>query len=165
MARAIDDACKARRTRSGQGEFTNRDIARRLAEIGHPITHVEVMRLRRGKRRITMRDWLAISAVLSVPPLSLVRDSAGLSIGARTADQVRDFITGTRPTSTVDVALYHSTPVRGGKVEGSEFAAVLRGLADAYDASRGKERLQVLATILAHASGTLNANLTFGGRR
>lgn len=170
LAAAIDAQIDARRTNAltdddSTNDWTNRDVARRLTAVGHPIAHSQVHRLRKGLRRITVGEWLAVALVLSVPPLALLRDKSALTIGEdHDPGEVHDWITGRRPLDSVaDKGHFHGFPMRVSEETASHFARTLRHLADQYDdTERGLARVEITNSVILSAVTAQRANLPTG---
>ena len=62
--------------RKGQG-LTLRDVADRLADIGHPMAHNTVSEIERGARRVDVDDLMALAAALGVTPTALLGVDSG----------------------------------------------------------------------------------------
>lgn len=142
-------------------EWTERDVAKRLTEAGNPLSHPAVIRMRKGQRTVSVGEWLHVALVLSVPPLDLLVPEGGdkLTIGkcAESPERVREWITGDAPLTTVPNPDAYRTAAGGRTPQReSHFSAVLRSLADQYDAAPG-ERDEIALTTIQTAAGTLKA--------
>jgi len=62
----------ARRVRSARGKMSRSTLSERLEELGYDLSAAAIGELERGARRITVDDWLALSAALGVAPIHLV---------------------------------------------------------------------------------------------
>lgn len=132
--------------------WTDRDLARRMTEAGHPMAHPAVIRARQGERTISVEEWLIFAHVLSVAPLSLLDPGQPVEIAGADHDpaNVRDWVGGVRPLSSVESpAEFYATAGEGRAAAGaSYFAGVLRGYADHFDTTTNLvERLQLLGQI------------------
>ncbi len=56
----------------GEQSFTQADMAKNLAENGHPIPVASIGRIESGDRRVEVDDLMAIAIVLGVSPLALL---------------------------------------------------------------------------------------------
>lgn len=132
--------------------WSDRDVARRMTEAGHPMQHSAVIRARKGHRTVSAEEWLTFAHVLSVTPLSLIdRDERVVELAGVAHDRgaFAAWFAGRRPLDTVDEAaqFYGSAGTLENPVP-DHFAGVLRGLADHLETTEDPiERLQLLSNI------------------
>lgn len=91
---------RVREVREDRG-YSLRQLADRVAELGHTFDASALMRLERGDRRASVDDLIALSLALDVSPDSLlvpIDDELTMvdvpGLGPRTASDVRDWLTG-----------------------------------------------------------------------
>ena len=62
----------ARRVREVRGKMSRAELAERLGELGYDLSSGAIGELERETRRVTVDDWLALSAALGVAPIHLL---------------------------------------------------------------------------------------------
>lgn len=143
--------------------WTDRDVSRRLADVGYPLVHTSVVRMRQGKRTISVQEWLHVALALSVSPLDLL-GGGDLTIGSgeaertESAGRVRAWIVGDVPLNTVPDPEHYATsagrPVRDGQ---SHTAQVLHSMANQLDVAEAEEHEGLLTTAIQTLIGSLKA--------
>lgn len=147
-----------------QRGWTDREVARRMTEAGHPMAHPAVIRARKGERTISVREWLTFAHVLSVAPLALLGPSDGEGVEVAGAiysvDEVARWLGGQKPLSGVDNAGHYYATAGGMKApSGSHFTSSLRALADHFDTSdNDNERRSLLVQVAAAAIDRMRAD-------
>ena len=132
--------------------WSDRDVARRMTDAGHPMQHSAVIRARKGQRTVSAQEWLTFSLVFSVTPLSLIdpeQESVNLAGEAHERESFAAWFAGRRPLDSVEepAQFYASAGATRGPIE-SHFAGVLRAYADHLETTTEPvERLQVLGDI------------------
>ncbi len=168
VARGIDGEIQARREQalkskgSTRSHWSDRDVARRLDEVGYPLAHTSISRMRNGQRRISVNEWIHVALALSVPPLELLGDEQ-LTIGGRvvSADRVRAYASGDQALNSVpDLERYAQSagrPVREGR---SHLTQILRNMADQLDlAGSPEEELELLDAALQTVVGAVRGHM------
>ncbi len=166
----LDDVLRARvKAHVTERGWTLRETAERFTGAGFPATHPVVQRLLDGSRKVTVAEWLAIAVALSEPPLSLllpVRSKRYRVAGASaTGDRIEAWIEGSTPLDTVpEPRRYRASAGRPTRSGETDFAGMLRHMADVYDGSSRGDRPDAALQVLQYAAGNLRAE-RFARRR
>jgi hypothetical protein len=172
LALGLDREIKSRRADTlavdpRSTSWTDRDVARRMTEAGHPIQHPGVIRARQGLRSVTVEEWLMFAYVLSLPPHKLLESDEPLNIGAAEHDNkaMRDWLSGIRPLEGVDRPIFYSTITAPGPSRRSVFAGQLRANAGQFDAATDSDERQEICEVVARAAVDEMRNVRILARR
>lgn len=139
-----------------------RETAARLTEAGWTVTHPMVQRLLNGTRKMTVSEWLSLSHALSEPPLRLLlpRADERLRVVGRKmvdGDRFMAWIVGETPLDTVPNPDHFRRAAGRPSTRGqTEYGALLRHLADVYDAGRPGDRGGVAWDVLRCTTGVID---------
>jgi transcriptional regulator with XRE-family HTH domain len=58
-------------------DWSTRELARRVTELGHPLAHTAIWKLEQGERVASLQDVLSLSLALGVSPLYMISPVRG----------------------------------------------------------------------------------------
>lgn len=153
---------KTLKARIGERGWSLRETAERLSDAGWPVTHPMMQRLLNGSRKVTVSEWLTMAQVLSEPPLQLLLPPGRprLPLCGRSVERGRleEWIRGETPLDTVpDPDHYRRAAGRPSTRGKTDYAALLRHLADVYDAASNAKRADIHLHVLTYTTGAMQA--------
>jgi len=152
-------------------------LAERLVAVGLILGQSNVARLENGKRDVSLVDLYGLALALDCPPLFLLApndDNAKVRVGKRgeNPSRLRAWVVGKQPLDTVrdpdayrehagqldtvpDPDFHQLAAGRPSTRRQTEYSAVLRHLADVYDAGSDADRADAELAVLAYTTGVL----------